>query len=133
MLIVKYYHVSKLAELLGLWIFYPLSGCLFTIDWACLLVLYYQCDSTTKANTLPQDFCILAGLKLKNITTPRLILLTKDNIFNTLKQMKTQFQNIVGDQKLYDCMHTNSNENLIQGNTKNSDESNESAPMPAAL
>lgn len=40
---------------------------------------------------------------------------------------------MVGDQKVYDCVPTNANENLIQGNTKNSDEANKNTPMPAAL
>lgn len=52
----------------------------------------------------------------------------------TLTLMKTHFQDTVGEiRKVQNCSLSNTNEYTLWGNTKNSDESNKSPPLPAAL
>lgn len=58
----------------------------------------------------------------------------KANIWSYTDTNESHFQDTVKrDPKVHIFLHTNTNENTLQGNTKNSDESNKSSSLPAAL
>lgn len=60
----------------------------------------------------------------------------KANIWSYTDTNESHFQDtVIRDPKVHIFLHTNTNtnENTLQGNTKNSDESNKSSSLPAAL